>query len=320
MKNLSRRNFVVFSATAGLAAFSETLALAKPPLRAGVIGGSNDLETLHILSSLQDLNVAALSGAQHPSLFIGSEVVRSRSGTAPVLYPNAAEMIREQQLDVVAAFGPVEPPLPDMPLLVDHHIDPLTCGGCVQILPRHEFVGAARATAAELDRYQWTKAIIRHRTSLPATRVSSAGELHRWMWSEIGDALDFATEALDVHAAPAIQATAAYGSPAGTVVFAIRLHYPGPSKRSIEVAIHTRPEDPAPPRKTEIVLSHSSGSLLFCARPRSAHVTRVLVRNLFNALVSRQPARLLCSPQSLRPSRELLISVADSIGHRQPIT
>jgi hypothetical protein len=320
MKNLSRRDFLVFSATAGLTAFSETLALAKPPLRTGVIGGSNDLDTLHILSSLSELNVAALSDAQHSSLFIASEVVRSRSGVAPVLYPNPADMIREHQLDVVAAFGPVEPPLRDMPLLLDHHTDPLTRAGCVQILPRLEFVGAARSTAAEFDNYQWTKAIIRHRTALPATRVSSAQELHRWMWSEIGDALDFAAEALDVHTDPAIQASAAYGSPAGTVFFAIRLHYPGPAERSIEIGIHARPEDPAPPCKTEIALSHSSGSLLFRAQPRSGHVTRVLVRNLLGAIVSREPAGLICSPQSLRPSRELLTSVAEFIGHHQHLT
>jgi hypothetical protein len=122
--------------------------------------------------------IVALAGGFSPA---AREVIRSVTGEAPPLYPDLPTMLENQRLDLLiscAEIGPaMDSPVP-VPILYDHAVDPLAyltgthSGKGIQILPRYEFAGAARAGATDLASYLWTKASIRHRTSLPATRVA----------------------------------------------------------------------------------------------------------------------------------------------------
>jgi hypothetical protein len=149
---------------------------------------------------------------------------------------------------------------------------------------------------------------------LPRPKVASREDLHRWIWSEVGESADFAAGALDTHEFPEMEGTAVYAGAPGAVLFSITMwNRDLTPNRSIEIAIEAKVDDPFHGPETEIHLQRPSGWIGFRARPRSERLTRFLVHNAVNAISTRTPSKLLYSPQSLLAAKFLIVSSVESI-------
>jgi hypothetical protein len=319
--HMNRRTFLMLSTSAALSAPSGILVgTGASRVRVGIASGTgNRLPDLQPLLSLPELEIAALSGERNLLLATRERILAS-TGIAPRIYPSFGAMMRNDGLELAFATAESEPAL-DSPvhLLLDMPADPLLCSArshperCIQILPRNEFLGSPRNGQAPLLGGDWTKAVIHHRTSLPRPKVSSPEDLRRWIWKEVGEAVDFSAELLDTREFPEVEATAAPGGSAGAVLFSLHLRNCEQSPpRSVEIHIHARADGPATPT-TNVLLHRPSGRVSFYAAARSAALTRALVRNALDAISTRTPSKLLYSPCSLLAAQRALASIVGSL-------
>lgn len=234
MSELNRRDFLWLAASTGVS-FACAGVFGRGAgfqVRTGVVGWEvRTAATMRVLSGMPEYQVLALSNAPEAALQELRTLMPQFSERTPALYANAPTMLQKQSLDVLFASGEISSVLGTGAHLVLEGCDAAVVPGgsmpgrCVQVLPRYEFLGNNAKTSG-FGPYAggWRRAQIRHQTGLPAEEVRTQEQFVSWMWSEIGEAVDFAREILDQGDYEHVTATAAPLVPAGTVVFGLRFH------------------------------------------------------------------------------------------------
>jgi hypothetical protein len=301
MTKWSRRDFLRFSASAGVAALA-AVGGDGATVRAGMLGWNERSRFMATaFREIPELRVAALSGLASDYQY--RMLLSAFSGGPPALYPTTLSMHADRAVDFLYAPGE-SPDLADWPghlLLedaVDPHkyVDPGSGSRCVQILPRFEFSGCGRSAAALSG--EWNLARIDCRSKLPDKPFAGTSDLAAWLFHEAGEAVDFAYEVMGLTEDNRIFTVAA---PAATP-FEARLGWclreSGRAGKTIEVSIHaTHASDNS--SWTKIRLCGLAQSVLLQAAPRSMEFTRQLTANFLDAVNERRPDQLLYSPSIL---------------------
>jgi hypothetical protein len=295
MKDVSRREFLILSAGAGLGVLNEVPA-SKANVRVGLIGGSAGFELIQPLASLREVKIDAIAGAPASEMDRIGAWLQRRGDRGPDVYGRAEEMLHSHKLDVVFASAGTDP--------LDF-IEARDRSPCAQLIPACEFAISSerRHLVASI---RWTRATIRHRTGLPVPAVSSRTELEKWIWSEIGSVLDFAMEAT-AEIPSRLTATSAPATPPGSAVFSVET-------ASISILLHADSLWREARPRTELMLTDGSASVMLRGAQRSEAFTRLLIRNALDAALRREPDALLFSPDALLPARRIAAEFAGRVS------
>jgi hypothetical protein len=321
---LNRRRFLVLSAGAGAAALHALSATAPGLDTALALTDDTPLSEIHFLAGISALKFSAVT-TRNPELSQAiNQRMRLRGYPAPVEYANESEMLRLHSPDLLVASSPaLAASQPGVHVLLTRPIDPAGCdtsgdaGRCLQILPRHEFVGSWRARAAagltSMEKI-WTKASIRLRTGLPSPRVETPEALEQWLWREAGESIDFAMEALALSGVNEVESRAIAGPVPGSARFTFRIASDvGPETRAAEVVIDARPDLPSGGSAPEIVLARPGMTTNFRGALRSESMTSVLIYNLVGSIATASPHALAYSAASLLPARRSIAMMAANL-------
>jgi hypothetical protein len=311
MTKWSRRDFLTFSACAGVSALA-AINTGDATVRAGMLGWNDRSRFMATaFREIPELRVVALSGLApgYPYRML----LPTFSGGPPALYSTTLSMHADRAVDFLYAPGE-SPDLANWPghLLLDGAVDPrkyVDSGSgsrCVQILPRFEFSGCGRSAMALSG--EWSLARIDCRSKLPDKPFAGTSDLAAWLFHEAGEAVDFACEVMRLTEDNRIFTAATPAATPFEARLGWRLRESGRAGKTIEVSIHASHVSNS--SCTKIRLYGVAQSVFLQAAPRSMEFTRQITANFLDAMNQRRPDQLLFSPSILLRAHNIVSEAA----------
>lgn len=317
MAKWTRREFLALSASTVVSAYASAADWKHSrEFYAAIVGWDQRSQLVaDAFRGMQNVRVSAVAGVSPGSLTRHKTLLPTLPGTQPALYPDVSSMLRDHVVDFLyASRGSLE--LADWPghLLIDGAVDSRAYdeghGRCVQVLPQYEFAGCGRSSTTLSG--DWTKANIDCRGSLPDVPLVNREELARWLYREVGEAVDFTREMMGVDQPVQIFSAAAPAASPYEARLGWRMVETGSHGKSIEVSMHATQSKEAP-TGIQIRLSADRRSVTFRAAPRSMRLTQLLTANLLDAMTNGTPDRLIYRPRELSLVHDLLSKAAATL-------
>ena len=313
----SRREFLGVMASAGISTLAGPVAWAGGhTTRVGVVGwNAFSRRVARVFRDIPQLTIAAVADVD-PSSSLLSDWRKEFPGYLPRLYRRVPTMLEQCNLDFVYVHG-ADDSLDEMPIHVLLEDPDLRCirslsspSMCIQILPKYEFGGISRASS--LLSGNWTHAMIDCRSALPATPFHAKSELASWLCREVGEAVDFVSELMDLTQAEQVFAAATPAVSGHQAKFGWRFVCTGSASRTTDLSVVATHSSKTHTGIT-ITLTGQGQSVVLHAAPRSPRFTRFLICNLIDTARSRNQQALLYHPAVLKQSYDLVSRAAMSV-------
>lgn len=313
----NRREFLGMMAAAGISTLAEPLVWAGGrTTRVGVVGCNvYSRPVARVFRDIPQLTIAAVADV-NPSSSPFSDGRMDFGVCLPRLYPSVPAMLEHGDLDFVYLHG-ANDSLNEIPinlLLEDPGPRRLwsvsSPAMCVQVLPKYEFVGIGSSSAVLSG--NWTHAVIDCRSKLPTTAFEDKSEFAFWLYREVGEAVDFVSEVMDITFPEQVFAAATPAVSAHQAKFGWRFVTTGSTSRTIDLSVAATHSPKAHTGVTITLTGHGQSIMLF-AGPRSPRFTSFLICNLIDALRNGNEQTLLYHPKVLKQSYDLVSRAAMSV-------
>jgi hypothetical protein len=316
MIELNRREFLAFMALVGVSASTSPARWrAHRQFKVGMAEWNAASQVVAVaFRQIPELGVAAVAGVT-PRTASLTEWRASFPNDQPEFYPDVTTMLKRSHFDFLYANAPdrtvaesavhllLEDPNPST--LVHLSASP----AYIQILPRYEFSGFSRLSSMSGE---WMMAIIDCRSTLPNKPFQNQSEFAAWLYREIGEAIDFACELVDIGETHKIFAVAAPAESPYAAKFGWHIAGRGPCAGTIDVSVSAN-HSPTQSGAIRIILRGARESVVLHSIPRSVRLTHVLTSNLIDAISSANPQNLVYRPSVLTRSHDLVTKAALSL-------